>query len=397
MKPDADGVGIETDRSRNGLNVPAGVGPVPDWWVYRSASEPHDGINRLPGAPPWRSFAADADPGDGADDDSFDPVDLLEPPPPPSPAAERRRLGRHLQASLYQADREEIHLVNMALLLRRPLLVTGRPGVGKSTLAHSIARELRLGPVLRWSVTSRTTLQDGQYHYDAIGRLQDVGLRERLADQRQLAANAQPGHPQQELAEIRPPDIGRYLRLGPLGTALLPWRTPRVLLIDEIDKSDVDFPNDLLHVFEEGEFTVPELARLHEPTARVMTADDDGWAELRRGRIRCHEFPVVILTSNEEREFPPAFLRRCIRLEIRQPDRAKLARLLAAHLPLPAAPSAAVRDALITEFLRKQDEDGAELANDQLLNAVKVAQKIWDDPEERNLIVDHLLRPLNED
>ncbi|MEH0550795.1 MoxR family ATPase [Streptomyces sp. B21-101] len=374
----------DTGGNHPGPVTPAGAGdtlttsPEPDWWMYRCASEPHDGINRLPVAPPWRSFAH-----------LIEPEEILDPPPLPAGAAEQRRLGRHLRATTYQADREEIHLVNMALLLRRPLLVTGRPGVGKSTLAYSIAHELRLGPVLRWPITSRSTLQDGQYHYDAIGRLQDVGLRERTAEQ---STRSEEGTPR----EVQPPDIGRYLRLGPLGTALLPWRIPRVLLVDEIDKSDVDFPNDLLHVFEEGEFAIPELARLSQPTAQVMTADDGGWAELRQGQVRCHEFPIVVLTSNDEREFPSAFLRRCIRLEIRPPDRAKLARLLAAHLPASEGPPPSVREELISEFLRKQDDDGAELANDQLLNAVRVAQQIWNDPEERDLIRDHLMRPLNE-
>ncbi|WAZ19738.1 MoxR family ATPase [Streptomyces cinnabarinus] len=351
--------------------------PEPGWWIYRGTAEPHDGIHRLPPPPPWRSFSGEAD------DDC-----LLDPPQgTAAPGVRARTRG----AAHYQAEREEIHLVNMALLLRRPLLVTGPPGVGKTTLAYSIARELRLGPVLRWSVSSRTTLREGQYEYDAIGRLQDVGLSGRFAD-------TQPRREEAPLAGEAPEplDVGHYLRLGPLGTALLPWRRPRVLLIDEIDKSDVDFPNDLLHVFEEGEFTVLELARLHQNTASVMTADPGGWAELTHGQVRCHDFPFVVMTSNGEREFPPAFLRRCIRLEIRRPDRAKLARLLAAHLPEPDGPESPARAALIDEFLRRQERDGSELAGDQLLNAVRVAQQVWNDPEERALVVDHLLRPLNE-
>ena len=125
-----------------------------------------------------------------------------------------------------------------------------------------------------------------------------------------------------------------------------------------------------------------------------MTADDEQWVELHRGRVRCHEFPVVVMTSNGERDFPPAFMRRCIRLEIPQPSRSKLTRLLAAHLPTDGGPSQEIREALISEFLRKRDQD-SELANDQLLNAVQLAQQLWNSQEERSLIVDHALRPLN--
>lgn len=102
---------------------------------------------------------------------------------------------------------EEVEAVNAALYLRRPLLVTGNPGTGKSTLAHAVAHELGLGKVLRWPIVSRTTLKDGLYHYDAIGRLQDVQLDRAVAGQ---------------TAPSERPPIGSYLRLGPLGTALLP-------------------------------------------------------------------------------------------------------------------------------------------------------------------------------
>lgn len=332
------------------------------WWIYRGTGVPHDGITRLPPAPSWRAFGS---------------VEAGAPRTTPGPASDgatTRRLGRERQAAAYQADEREIQLVNLALHLRRPLFITGKPGVGKSTLAYAVAHELRLGPVLRWSVTSRATLRDSLYAYDAIGRLHDLNL----------------------VRDRGEPSIGHYLRLGPLGTALLPWRHPRVLLIDEIDKSDLDLPNDLLNVFEEGEFEIPELARLGSGDQEVMTADGAATATVTGGVVRCAQFPLTVLTSNAEREFPAAFLRRCVRLEIQPPDEARLAAMVSAHLGVDPAGSA-TRTALIAEFLRRQREDGAELANDQLLNALLMAGRgLWDRPEDRTVVEDVLLRPLNE-
>ncbi|MFM6814789.1 MAG: AAA family ATPase, partial [Dolichospermum sp.] len=126
-------------------------------------------------------------------------------------------------------------------------------GTGKTSLAYAVAYELGLGEVLHWPITTRTTLKDGLYSYDAIGRLQDAKDKDK-----------------DNLAEI-----GKYINLGSLGTALLPSEKPRVLLIDEIDKSDIDLPNDLLHIFEEGEFEIPELRRIADKIAQVevQTAD----------------------------------------------------------------------------------------------------------------------------
>jgi MoxR-like ATPase len=357
-----------------------------DWWVYRGSGTPHDGIDRLPPAPPWRAFRHEH--GHGGDR----PARPLETPRERLDDAVQRHLGRAGQGAAYQAGEREIHLVNLALHLRRPLLLTGKPGTGKSTLAYAVAHELKLGPVLRWAITSRSTLKDGQYEYDAVGRLYDAGLRNAGA-----LTGSYKDVPQ-------PPDIGRYMALGPLGTALLPWRRPRVLLIDEIDKSDMDFPNDLLNVFEEGEFVIPELARLGRGAQKVMTADRDE-VTVSGGAVACTEFPFVVLTSNEEREFPMAFLRRCIRLEIGAADRDRLAGMVAAHLGPPAPDgngpnggnggSAEARAEIIAQFLAKQRETGA-LANDQLLNALLMAERgLWDNDAGRKLLGDDLLRPLD--
>jgi len=358
---------------------------VPAWWIYRGTGRPLDGELRLPDPPPWRSFTG-IPPDDGADQISADFGDAQE-------ASSARRLGRHRQAMAYRADDKEVNLVNLALYLRRPLLVTGQPGVGKSTLIYSVAYELNLGPVLHWPITSRSTLLDGLYQYDAVGRLQEVSLQREAA----RASGSEPAGPAGPDGSKAPVDIGTYVRLGPLGTALLPRQKPRALLIDEIDKSDIDLPNDLLNLFEEGEFVIPELARLKQEEVVVKTADLGGTAKLRAGRVRCRDFPFVVLTSNNERDFPRAFLRRCIRLEIAPPDEDKLARMVAAHLKPTVPEQAEVRERLIAEFLRKQRQDGAVLANDQLLNALQMAAAgLWDDADGRKLIDAHVLRPLDQ-
>ncbi|WP_457028555.1 AAA family ATPase [Kitasatospora sp. P5_F3] len=342
---------------------------MPDnWLIYQGTGVPHIGIGALPPAPVWRAF------GDWVERKDELPL----PPTEDAGGLTARRLGRLRQATAYQADEREVQLVNLALHLRRPLLITGKPGVGKSTLAYAVAHELGLGPVLRWPISSRSTLRDGLYTYDAIGRLHEAGIRAPQDGQRQ------------------PPAIGQFLRLGPLGTALLPWRVPRVVLIDEIDKSDIDLPNDLLNVFEEGEFEIPELQRLGPGAQEVSTADPGRTAIVRDGQVRCADFPLVVLTSNGEREFPSALLRRCVRLEIQPPTEERLAAMVAAHLGEDAAADSR-RTALITEFLRRQREDGAELANDQLLNALLMTERgLWDGGAGRDVIHDVLLRPLNE-
>ncbi|MCS7483286.1 AAA family ATPase [Umezawaea endophytica] len=308
---------------------------TPAWWIYRGTGVPSPDVDlsALPGPPAWRTFTGgpvvEADLG-GWEEET------------------ERRLGSPTSARLRETPVQEVTMVNTALLLRRPLLVTGRPGTGKSALAYKIGRELGLGRVLRWPVSSRSTLEEGLWEYDAIGRVQAAATRR---DQE--------------------PDIGEFVHLGPLGTALLPCDLPRVLLIDELDKSDIDLPNDLLSVFEDGEFAIRPLVRIARtrPEVRVFTADSDNTADIRRGRVACKAFPIIIITSNDEREFPPAFLRRCLRLTMPDPTVEQLANIVAAHFHGKEVGQATE---LIRAFVERSAHHGG-LAADQLLNSIYMA------------------------
>src|SRR5262249_13395902 len=184
-----------------------------------------------------------------------------------------------LKAKPFLPDEPMIRAVNASLYLRRPLLLTGKAGSGKSTLISKVACELMMGPVLRWDITSRSTVRSGIYEYDAIGRLQ----------------KSRPG--------AEEPPIEEYLSLGPLGTAMLGTNWPRALLIDEIDKGDLDLANDLLNVIEEGSYDIPELRRLSKSRGTVTIVDGFGRnVEIKEGHLECKQFPFVVMTSNAERE-----------------------------------------------------------------------------------------------
>jgi MoxR-like ATPase len=293
--------------------------------------------------------------------------------PPPPPWRDFSKLETHAEkgSKLIGLEDRELDVINAAIYLRRPLLVEGKAGIGKTTLAYAIAAELGLGDVLRWSITTHSSLKEGLYHYDAIGRLQETNLHR--AD--------------------KPLPIEDYLRLGVLGTAFASSK-PRVLLIDEIDKSDIDLPNDLLHLFEEGEFEIPELSRLSEVSYSIFGCDKEKKVaySIDKGRVRCQHFPIVIMTSNRERDFSPAFLRRCMRLELSPPDENKLARIVEMHFGEDKfASKKAEVDSLIQDFFTRRN-DKEDLATDQLLNAVHLVLQA-EKPEEE--LLKTLWKPLN--
>ena len=188
--------------------------------------------------------------------------------------------------------------VNAAIVLERPLLVKGEPGTGKTVLAEEIARAIG-APLLTWHVKSTTKAQQGLYEYDAVSRLRDS-----------------------QLGDPRVSDIGNYIRRGKLWEAFAAPDRP-VLLIDEIDKADIEFPNDLLLELDRMEFHVYETGET----------------------VRAAKRPVVVITSNNEKELPDAFLRRCFFHYIRFPDRETMEKIVEVHFP-------GIKQRLVEEALR---------------------------------------------
>ena len=176
--------------------------------------------------------------------------------------------------------------VNAATTLRRPLLVKGEPGTGKTVLAYEIAKALGT-PLIEWNIKSTTKAHQGLYEYDAVARLRDS-----------------------QLGEARVHDIKNYIKKGKLWEAFTAPQLP-VLLIDEIDKADIEFPNDLLQELDRMEFFVYETQET----------------------IKAGERPIVIITSNNEKELPDAFLRRCFFHYIKFPDRTTMQAIIDVHFP----------------------------------------------------------------
>ncbi|MFN5514335.1 MAG: AAA family ATPase [Cyanobacteriota bacterium] len=307
-------------------------------------------------------------------------------------------------------------VVNAALYLRRPLLITGKPGTGKSSLAYAIAYELGLGEVLKWPINTRSTLQEGLYRYDAIARLRESERQKPVGGKSQGGdmEEREEGEEREEREEREEKeDIGKFLQLGPLGTALIPReneaerKKPRILLIDEIDKSDIDLPNDLLNVFEEGEFDIPELVRIKAQTDTVHVATfyrqegEQRTYPVKDGKVQATTFPFVVMTSNGEREFPPAFLRRCLRLEMPNPNQEDLEKIVRQHLVDESQEFTEAMQALVTEFWQYQQRRERNLATDQLLNAIYLlveqalpTDKTEDAQKKRKNLLDKLFESL---
>jgi MoxR-like ATPase len=202
----------------------------------------------------------------------------------------------------YFADAGLRDAVNMAIELGNPLLIKGPPGCGKTKLAESIAHELDVPEenFFKWHIKSTSRARDGIYTIDLVRRLQDAQMKEQRAQM-----------------------LTPYIRFGPLGQALRS-DAQSVLLIDEIDKADIDFPNDLLRELDEKKFTVEELVGV------TLTEEESkaGWQATYTARLR----PIIIITSNDEKELPDAFLRRCFFYYIDFPKEERLLEIVTANV-----------------------------------------------------------------
>ncbi|NJL29893.1 MAG: MoxR family ATPase [Thermoanaerobaculia bacterium] len=233
----------------------------------------------------------------------------------------------------YLAAPELRDAVNVAVALERPLLIRGEPGTGKTRLAEAIAEDLGL-ELLGWHVKSTSKARDGLYVYDTVQRLNDARFGDR---------------------DVK--DIRQYIKYGPLGRAFLSEQRV-VLLIDEIDKADMEFPNDLLHELDQMSFLVDETGET----------------------IKTRQRPIVVVTSNNEKELPDAFLRRCVFHYIAFPDQAAMDEIVRVHHP--DVEDELLRQVLIAFYwLREQPEVRKRPSTSELIDWIAALRRAGVSPE----------------
>jgi MoxR-like ATPase len=219
----------------------------------------------------------------------------------------------------YLPSPDLVEAVNLAIQLKRPLILKGEPGCGKTQLAKDVAYELDL-PLETWNIKSTSRARDGLYTYDSVARLRDAQL---MSSSRNLLTDKQ---------MISALDPKTYRKFGPLGKAFLNHRRT-VLLIDEIDKADIDFPNDLLLELDEKRFVIDE-------TGENIVANPE-------------RPPIIFITSNDEKDLPDAFLRRCLFHYIEFPDESRLKDIINAHFSNPAPE---LVDKAVSKFMNLREQ-----------------------------------------
>ncbi|WP_445631745.1 AAA family ATPase [Nostoc sp. DSM 114167] len=241
----------------------------------------------------------------------------------------------------YLPNPELVEAVNLAIYLERPLLLKGEPGCGKTQLASAVAYELGLN-LEAWYVKSTSRARDGLYNYDAVGRLRDA----QLAASNRLTV--------EQIQRIDDPTT--YVRWGPLGRSFQ-QENRTVVLIDEIDKADIDFPNDLLLELDERRFIVEETGQ----------------------EIEAKAAPIVLITSNDEKDLPDAFLRRCLFHYVEFPSRERLIQIVNALFP--ASPQALVDKAIVRFLLLREEmrkdkgESGKKVSTSELIDWFRVLRR----------------------
>lgn len=283
----------------------------------------------------------------------------------------------------YLPDPALVEAVNLAIALERPLLIQGEPGCGKTLLARAIAYEFGQRYLdgkdewsyYYWNVKSNSTAKEGRYTFDALGKLRDAQLVGTPALSQFLKRTQR----QQLLHRLSDPE--GYIQWGSLGKAFRETKRRPILLIDEIDKADIDFPNDLLCDLEEGYFMVEE-------TQQQIPE--------RPGENK----PIVIITSNQERELPEAFLRRCLFFYLPFPDETHLRQIVDCHFPRPDR--AEIIEKAIAKFLEIRSQgrtrsNGKQASTSELLdwlsvliddpNAAEKIERVADDPAQLGILI----------